>query len=385
MSAIALVLPGLFGAAAPASQQPADDEPFVYSPDPVLVDEVMAQLPPRDDTVATDVHVQRENADKWAFGTVVQVAPEEPERHPDGWLWLAWAEGDRWRVALEGSPQFARVSDDAPVLTEPEQEVLGTTGYGGSAPLATDFRTGMRLPYAVGQQWRYTGGPHPMSGTVRSSIDLAGGDGRVLAAADGYAYTMCPSETGWIRVVHGRGFATDYYHLEDNIVVYGSAVAEGDYIGMIGNDVSCGGSSTGPHVHFSLRRDGEYVPIDGYNLGKWVIGAGAANYQGFARHGSTRVDVGGVLHNHGALALDEGVVDTFGPGELNRRGGPGAEHEIVGSVADGATVTIECSARGSDHTGRDRTTNVWHRLGDGGWVSAAYVWTGAPDPLTRWC
>jgi LasA protease len=244
----------------------------------------------------------------------------------------------------------------------------------------------MRLPYAVDQAWSYTGGPHPMAGDVRSSIDLAGGDGRVLAARAGVAYTMCDSGTGWLRVVHDRGFATDYYHLADAIAADGRRVEEGEFLGRIGTDVSCGGSATGPHVHFSLRRDGRYVPIDRYSFGKWAIRAGDDPYEGYALHGSTRVAVGGTLRNHGALRLTEGVVDTDGGGALNRRAGPGTDHEVVGTLPDGATVRVRCSARGTTHTGRGGyTSDLWNRLTDGGWVSDVFLWTGTAGPVNGWC
>jgi LasA protease len=244
----------------------------------------------------------------------------------------------------------------------------------------------MRLPYALGQRWRYTGGPHPMSGSVRSSIDLAGGDGRVLAARAGVAYTMCRTGRGWLRVVHEGGYATDYYHLEGNIRPDGAEVPEGAYLGEMGVDVSCGGRATGPHVHFSLRRDGEYVPIDRYAVGKWVIREGAAAYQGLAQHGSAVADVGDRMHNYGALAATEGIVDTDDGRSLNRRKGPGTGHPVIDTLPDGATVAIACSARGTTHTGRGGyATDLWNRLTDGGWVSDAFVWTGTPEPVNGYC
>jgi LasA protease len=328
---------------------------------------------------AAQVNVAPRSTLEWGFGTVVR--PSTADAYPEGWLFVARRESGRWRVALEGQAPFAALSGRAAILTPDERRVLGDRGEGG-----TDRRTGMRLPYALGQVWRYTGGPHPMSGGVRSSIDLAGGDGRVLAARAGLAYTMCRSGRGWVRVVHDRGFATDYYHLERNIKADGARVVEGAFLGNIGNDVSCGGRSTGKHVHFSLRRDGAYAAIDRYGLGKWVIMATGAAYDGAALHGSKRIGVGGGLYNYGALGFTQGIVDTDGGTKLNRRGGPGTEHPVVGTVADGETVMIDCSAYGTRHTGRDgHTSELWNRLTDGSWVSDAYVWTGTGEPVNGFC
>ncbi|MFC7441512.1 hypothetical protein [Laceyella putida] len=80
-------------------------------------------------------------------------------------------------------------------------------------------RTGLQLPFAQGATWYMTGGPHGWAGSDRpySSMDLSGGDQKVVAARSGNVYTMCSNNLGWIRVVHDNGYSTDYYHLWDNI------------------------------------------------------------------------------------------------------------------------------------------------------------------------
>lgn len=389
---------------------------------------------------------------QWAFGTAVSPAAAAEGQYPEGWLYVAHRERGRWRVALQGEPDFARLSARAPILRADERRVLGappapappagrtapnspaagnaapgagtapnspgggnaaqggetrtpvagTGGQGGMAgasaaaatragtarsqPLA-DRRTGMRLPFGVGQTWRYTGGPHPMQGAVRSSIDLAGGDGRVLAARSGVAYTMCPNRKGWVRVVHDRGFATDYYHLAGNPAFAGQRVAEGQFLGNIGTDVSCGGAATGKHVHFSLLRDGAYVSINGYSFGKWVIQSAAGSYDGYAWHGSYGIRANGsTIYNYGALGFRQGVVDANGSRTLNRRAGPGTGYRLVGTVPDGATVTVSCSRRGTTHTGRyGYTSNLWNRLSDGSWVSDVFLSTGTAEPVSGYC
>ncbi|GAA4436620.1 M23 family metallopeptidase [Phytohabitans houttuyneae] len=355
--------------------------PAVAAPTDGLVAAVVARLGP-----TTQVNVAARSTSRWGFGTAVRPARSVERVYPQGWLFVAKRETGIWRVALEGEAEFATLSADAVILTGDERRTLGAAKVSRRAAATTDRRTGMRLPFAVGQTWRYTGGPHPMNGSVRSSIDMAGGDGRVLAARAGLAYTMCRSGKGWVRVVHDRGFATDYYHLEGNIKVDGKRVAEGAFLGNIGNDVSCGGRSTGKHVHFSLRRDNAYVAIDKYAFGKWVILAAGAAYEGAALHGSKRVAVGGGLYNYGALGLNQGVVDTDGGTTLNKRSGPGIANAVVGKLTDGDTVTITCSARGTRHTGRNSyVTDLWNKLSDGSWVSDAYVWTGTGSPVNGTC
>ncbi|HET8680347.1 MAG TPA: peptidase M23 [Micromonosporaceae bacterium] len=332
-------------------------------------------------TTAEDarVTVSRRDGD-WAFGTAVVVAPRLPGAYPHGDLFLAKWHGRAWRLAFQGEAAFAHLATAAPVVSAAEQGLFGAV-----TPLAYgDYRTGMRLPFGVGQTWYMGGGPHGWSGynTPWSSVDLSGGDQVVLAARAGTAYTMCQ---GWLRVVHDRGYATDYYHLWNNIWVNGAAVGEGAFLGYTGTDVTCGGSANGRHVHFALRQYDAYVGIAGHNFGKWVPMNGSAAYQGYALHGSTRVNVGGALYNYGPLDFTQGVVDANGGGYVNKRSGPGTGYGIVGTVNDGTTVNVACSANGTTHTGRWGTTSLWNKLTDGTWVSDAFMWTGVDGPINGWC
>lgn len=319
----------------------------------------------------------------WAFGTAVALGEPGTDRMPDGWLFLAERTRGGWEVAFDGQPAFAELAAEAP-LVNAEEKPLFAQQDGVQPAAGSDFRTGMSLPWATGQTWGMPGGPHGWSGTPApwSSLDLAGGDQRVRAARAGTAYTMC---RGWIRVIHDRGYATDYYHLWNNINVNGAAVAQGAYLGDTGTDVTCGGSALGRHVHFALRQNNAYVDIAGHNLGKWVPQNGGSAYSGSALHGSARVNAGGSLYNYGALGFNQGVVDTNGGGSVNKRSGPGTGYGVVGSVADGATVTVSCSSNGTTHSGRYGATSLWNRLSDGTWMSDAFLWSGVNGPIAGYC
>ncbi|GLY22309.1 peptidase M23 [Micromonospora sp. NBRC 101691] len=333
----------------------------------------------------TRVTVTRRDGRDWAFGTAVVVAPHVEDAYPKGSVFVAHRDRTGWQVAFDGEAAFADLAEAAPstVVSAREKQVFAAPSLG--TMLANgDFRTGMRLPYAVGQTWSYTGGPHGWGGSELpySAIDLAGGDQRVLAARGGTAYTMC---RGWIRVIHDRGYSTDYYHLWNSINVNGVGVGEGAFLGNTGTDVTCGGSASGRHVHFGLRQNNAYVQIHDHSLGKWVFMKGGSAYQGYALHGSTRVNTGGGLYNYGALGFNQAVVDANGGGSVNKRTGPGTGYAVAGSVGDGATVTISCSRNGTTHTGRYGATALWNRLSDGTWVSDAFVWSGLNGPVNGWC
>jgi murein DD-endopeptidase MepM/ murein hydrolase activator NlpD len=96
-------------------------------------------------------------------------------------------------------------------------------------------------------------------GHIHTGIDLAAPRGTpVHAALDGVAHVVV-SATGYglhVIVDHGDGLTTMYGHLDSVTVEDGDEVSAGDVIGLVGST----GNSTGPHVHFEVRRDG--IPED---------------------------------------------------------------------------------------------------------------------------
>lgn len=80
---------------------------------------------------------------------------------------------------------------------------------------------------------------------------LASKAGTVIVAETsyipGYSYGM------YVVVDHGGGYTTTYAHLSDVYVYVGQEVAQGEYIGAVGST----GYSTGPHLHFEIRLNGE--------------------------------------------------------------------------------------------------------------------------------
>ena len=58
-----------------------------------------------------------------------------------------------------------------------------------------------------------------------------------------------------VEVKHGNGFSTRYAHNHKNLVKVGQTVTKGQAIALLGNT----GRSTGPHVHFEVRKDGQPI------------------------------------------------------------------------------------------------------------------------------
>jgi len=95
-----------------------------------------------------------------------------------------------------------------------------------------------------------------------TGIDLAAPTGtRVVAPADGVvrvateSYDPSPASGTVILIDHDNGLSTFFAHLHSLEVSPGQTVEKGAVIGTVGST----GRSTGPHLHFETRRDGEAV------------------------------------------------------------------------------------------------------------------------------
>lgn len=77
----------------------------------------------------------------------------------------------------------------------------------------------------------------------------AGYDGQVVAAS--YSATM----GNYIMIDHGDNLYTIYMHCSALYVAKGDLVVKGQQIAAVGST----GRSTGPHLHFSVRKNGSYV------------------------------------------------------------------------------------------------------------------------------
>jgi murein DD-endopeptidase MepM/ murein hydrolase activator NlpD len=90
--------------------------------------------------------------------------------------------------------------------------------------------------------------------------------GRVVAAGwqGGYG--------NMVEVEHGNGLSTRYAHLSAILVSEGDRVAPGAVVGRLGST----GRSTGPHLHYEVRVDGEAVdPVRFLRAGRAMFGRGA--------------------------------------------------------------------------------------------------------------
>jgi murein DD-endopeptidase MepM/ murein hydrolase activator NlpD len=160
------------------------------------------------------------------------------------------------------------------------------------------------LPFAAGEVWAFTGGPHGGwdTGSAWAAIDFAPPgdpigcgqtDAWVTAIADG---TIVRSETGIVSQdldtdgLEQTGWAILYMHMESrDRVAVGQFVRAGERIGH----PSCeGGFSNAAHLHLARRYNGMWISADwpglNFMLDGWSVQAGEIEYDGWlTRNGQT--------------------------------------------------------------------------------------------------
>lgn len=132
--------------------------------------------------------------------------------------------------------------------TTPPSNAVTASGYTWPCPGHTNVSSG----------FGYRSDPFTGKQTYHSGIDIPAPAGTaVVAAASGtVAWANYSSSAGnWIGINHGNGVYTVYMHMSALLVSAGASVSAGQTIGLVGTT----GSSTGNHLHFSVRKNGAYV------------------------------------------------------------------------------------------------------------------------------
>lgn len=250
----------------------------------ILAESVQTQLV---EPIVSDIAVSGE----WAFGILVIRAPDpalQIHAEPDLRLFLTRREESNGEVkaTLEYTPEFYALLEQVPSGLIP---AAGLDSLRSAAAVARGEQATRALNYALpwqsGQTWTMTGGPHPDSGVGSarpwSALDLAYGPGVgvVRAAESGVVWRSsdCPN---FIRVDHAGGYRTGYYHVVNERVVNGQTVIRGDALADEGMGLGCGGYTTGPHVHFSLRYFDTRLNIAGNEFAGWRVLDGSSPYNG---------------------------------------------------------------------------------------------------------
>jgi hypothetical protein len=150
-------------------------------------------------------------------------------------------------------------------------------------------------PFAVGESWYFTGGPHGgwAGGSAWAALDFAPGTDQLGCYESDYWVTamaaglVTRSDFGAVVVdLDGDGFAgtgwvITYMHLETR-----ERVAAGTYVQVgerLGHPSCEGGFSNGTHVHLTRTYNGRWVAADGilpFEMGGWVSQGLGREYDG---------------------------------------------------------------------------------------------------------
>ncbi|CAN5330149.1 hypothetical protein BH11PSE11_BH11PSE11_27090 [soil metagenome] len=235
------------------------------------------------------------------------------------------------------------------------------------AASAASAAPAFQMPFPCGQVWTgttFSGHNPPNSVDLNRTNDL--GD-TVVASAAGKVVTVADlgstSYGRYIVIDHGSGWKTYHAHLSSFSVSVGQNVVQGQRIGAVGST----GGSTGPHLHYEQRLNGVTQKV--------VWNGAQAFYWGSKSYTS---------HNTCSSSAASGTVNTAGA-NLNVRSGPGTGYSIVGSLADGARVSITCQTTGTSVTGTYGTSNLWDKIGSGRFVPDAYIYTGSDGRVAPNC
>lgn len=202
------------------------------------------------------------------------------------------------KVLADTSANYASFLSDVERFASLYRELFGDPAEYAVEPLLSPYvePPSMVLPWARGETWYYTGGPHVGWGTLGAlaavdfvsderNIGCAVSQRWVTAAADG---PIIASDGGMVlQDLDGDGFAGTgwvilYMHIAaDGRVSVGDELKVGDPIGH----PSCeGGVSDASHLHLARRVNGVWIGADDPNwpmsLSGWVPVAGIEQYEG---------------------------------------------------------------------------------------------------------
>ncbi len=146
---------------------------------------------------------------------------------------------DIWNLAKQRDQMLASIPSIMPVKVTDLKQMASGYGYRMDPVYKTSkFHTGMDFSADQGKQVFVTG-----DGVVE------------YADADYSGYGI------HVIVNHGFGYKTIYAHLSEKYVKQGQKLKRGELIGLVGST----GKSTGPHLHYEVRKNGEPLnPINFY-------------------------------------------------------------------------------------------------------------------------
>lgn len=173
------------------------------------------------------------------YSTVIKEVTRQTDKVSKQMVVQSQSFDEIWNLAKQRDKMLASIPSIMPVKVTDLKQMASGFGYRMDPIYKTQkFHTGMDFSADQGKQVFVTG-----DGTVE------------YADADYSGYGI------HIIVDHGFGYKTIYAHLSEKYVKVGQKLKRGELIGLVGNT----GKSTGPHLHYEVRKNGEPLnPINFY-------------------------------------------------------------------------------------------------------------------------
>lgn len=110
--------------------------------------------------------------------------------------------------------------------------------------------------------------PFKRTKAFHSGIDFKAPSGRRIKSAGAGKIIKAGRSGGYglmVEIDHGNGITSRYAHMRKILVRVGQKISRGKVVGQVGST----GRSTGPHLHFEVRRNGKATnPMTFFNVGK---------------------------------------------------------------------------------------------------------------------
>jgi hypothetical protein len=152
--------------------------------------------------------------------------------------------------------QLLLVAVPAARATPPYSSGRGAEPFGGCAPAGSPCAVGASGSAAPPFRWPARGAVTSAFGMrgkeLHEGIDISHRSGMAVRAAAPGTVVFSDRRPGYGRAIilkHADGYQTFYAHNQDNLVMQGARVEQGQLIADMGST----GESTGPHLHFEIR------------------------------------------------------------------------------------------------------------------------------------
>jgi hypothetical protein len=205
-------------------------------------------------------------------------------------------------------------------------------------------------PGPQGNNWTGAYGERRPYG-IHDGIDIAMPVGTPLKAVMDGQVSFAGSGSGamsrgiYLTIEHDGGYRTLYSHLSKLYVKQGDKVQKGQVIALSGNT----GYSTGPHLHFSLYKNGQHTNPGQFVGAQLYGGAGVAVPQGGDTGVTSTALLGGALGAVGTILTAPQMFDQIAP---LRTGAPGSSVGALGVAGIHAIATnIPKSIKGPSGSG----------------------------------